>query len=230
MKKVTENYAGRDNLAAMRAAPRYNKALLGLVMANACGSRILDFGAGDGLFAEMVAEQWEKPVCVEPDPDLAGVLRQQGFDTHFSIDTVEGLFDHVYTINVLEHIGDDERVLRDIAAKTARNGRLVIFVPAWPLLYGSMDRRVGHVRRYRKEDLLRKLERAGWAVDYARYFDSLGFLGALAYRFLGPSDGDLSSRSLAFYDRWVFPASRFIDHLVPWAVGKNLIVEARRVD
>jgi SAM-dependent methyltransferase len=223
-----EDYVGRDNLAAMRAAPRYNRAILGHVLRNGCGSRMLDFGAGDGLFAELVAERRPAPECVETDRELSAHLAARGFAVHRSLDSVHGEFDAIYSINVLEHIEDDLDTLRRLCQLTSAGGRLVLFVPAWPILYSSMDRKVGHVRRYRKRELLAKLVAANWVVTRVRFFDSLGFFSALAYRFFGSSSGELSSRTLAFYDTWIFPASLLLDRVLSGFVGKNLLVEARR--
>jgi hypothetical protein len=90
-----------------------------------------------------------------------------------------------------------------------------------------MDRRVGHVRRYRRSRLVRLLEQAGYSVEKARYADSLGFVAALVYRVLGSDDGSINRRALAFYDRWVFPVSVLLDRVVGRWFGKNVIVLAR---
>ena len=225
---TTENYAGRDNLHAMRAAPRYNNAILCHILDNICGGRVLDFGAGDGLFAELIAWHGIAPVCVEPDLAMSALLKAKGFTAHASLDSISKRFEAIYSINVLEHIANDAETLFRLVNLAAPLGRLVLFVPAWPILYSSMDCKVGHVRRYRKSDLLAKLEGAGWAVQDVRYFDSLGFVSAFAYRFFGSSTGELSDRSLAFYDKYLFPISKFFDLLLSGFVGKNLLVTAQR--
>src|SRR5215475_3171635 len=51
-------------------------------------------------------------------------------------------------INVLEHIEDDETELKTIFNALAPGGRILIFVPALPFLMSSMDRGLGHFRRY----------------------------------------------------------------------------------
>jgi SAM-dependent methyltransferase len=225
---ATENYVGRDNLKAMRAAPRYNNAILRHILDNVFGARVLDFGAGDGLFAELMARHSLAPVCVEPDLAMSALLQAKGFEAHASLDSLIDRFDTIYSINVLEHIDNDAETLFRLASLALPLGRLVVFVPAWPILYSSMDRRVGHVRRYRKKDLLAKLDRAGWAVQHIRYFDSLGFFSAFAYRFIGSSTGELSDGTLAFYDKRIFPVSKLLDRLFSRFVGKNLLVIAQR--
>jgi hypothetical protein len=85
---------------------------------------------------------------------------------------------------------------------------------------------VGHVRRYRLRDLSQRIKDAGFAVERARYVDSIGFFAGLAYRFFGDADGDLDVRAVRLYDRVVFPISRVLDSLFGRILGKNLLVLA----
>jgi SAM-dependent methyltransferase len=135
---------------------------------------------------------------------------------------------YVYSLNVLEHIDDDARALREIAAKLAPAGRLLLYVPAFAVLYSSMDRKVGHRRRYRRSELVGLVRQAGLEVIAARYVDCLGFLATLAYKVIGSREGGLDRRSLIAFDRFVFPLSRFCDRIVGSFVGKNVYVVARK--
>ena len=105
-------------------------------------------------------------------------------------------------------------------------GKLVIYVPAFMVLYGAFDRRIGHFRRYTRRDLAEKLEAAGFVVSRTVYSDSLGYFAALAHRFIGPADGALSRSALIVYDRFVFPLSRQLDRLFGSVVGKNVLAVA----
>jgi hypothetical protein len=91
-----------------------------------------------------------------------------------------------------------------------------------------MDRKVGHVRRYRKRALAVLLQGCGFTVTEARYVDSLGFLASLAYKVFGSDTGDIDRASLRLYDRFVFPASCALDRIASPFFGKNLLVLARR--
>jgi hypothetical protein len=96
------------------------------------------------------------------------------------------------------------------------------------VLFTAMDRKVGHLRRYRRAPLTALVRDAGLTVDEARYADSLGFFATLAYRALGRADGSIDRRALRAYDRLIFPLSRACDRLLsPW-VGKNLMVVASK--
>ena len=73
-----------------------------------------------------------------------------------------------------------------------------------------------------------KVEAAGFAVLAAEYVDSLGFLATLAYRFAGSAGGAIDRRALRFYDRFVFPVSRWSDRALKRVIGKNVLVVAER--
>ena len=50
----------------------------------------------------------------------------------------------------------------------------------------------------------------------------------LAYRFAGSPSGDIDRRALRFYDRFVFPVSRWSDRVLKRVIGKNVLVVAER--
>jgi SAM-dependent methyltransferase len=222
-------YVGRDNLDVMEVAANYNGWLADLATAPfERNSRILDFGAGTGTVTRLLRARGLDIVAVEPDGPMAQELMRQSIPVVRTLDDVpDGQFAGVVSFNVLEHIEDDVGALRALRRKLRPHGRLFLYVPAFPILYSSMDRQVGHFRRYRRQPLARLLEQCGFRVERARYGDSLGFPAALAYRLLGARDGLLDRGSLLRYDRWVFPVSRLIDTVTCGTFGKNVIVVAR---
>ncbi len=223
-------YVGADNLESMVEARRYN-AYLARLVAEACrGARdVLDFGAGIGTFAAMLRELGTPPLCLEPDPTLSRRLAADGFNVVASLDAVApDSLDVVYSLNVLEHIEDDAAALAQIHDRLRPGGRLMLYVPAFPILYSAMDRKVGHFRRYRRRPFARLLTGAGFTVERIGYVDCLGFPAALAFRALGDREGVLDPRAVRLYDGLVFPASRALDPLLGRWFGKNLAVTAVR--
>jgi 2-polyprenyl-3-methyl-5-hydroxy-6-metoxy-1,4-benzoquinol methylase len=223
-------YTGTKNLEVMKEAVNYNRALLDLVMTHARkGSRIVDFGAGAGTFAIPMHRAGYDVECVELDDEQRGVIEANGLSASPTLAGFpDARVDFVSMIHVLEHIDDDAAALREIGRTLRDRGKLLVYVPAFDLLFTSMDRRVGHLRRYRRMGLRAKVEAAGFAVLAAEYVDSLGFLATLAYRFAGSASGDIDRRALRFYDRFVFPVSRWSDRILKRVIGKNVLVVAER--
>lgn len=223
-------YAGRDNLEVMQQAFNYNRLLLGWIRERAQGAhRVVDFGAGAGAFAVPLQRAGCPVECVELDPVLRGRLRDQGLRVMATLDGVEdGSVDFLYAFDVLEHIADDTGCLRQWHRKLAPGGSLLLYVPAFQVLFSSMDRRIGHHRRYRRAPLQNRVRAAGFQVEFARYVDCLGFFGSLAYRMTDRGTGTLAWRAVKFYDRYLFPASRVLDLCTHRWLGKNLLLAARK--
>jgi SAM-dependent methyltransferase len=222
-------YEGTANLEAMAEARNYNRYLAGLVTSWVKPeSAVADFGAGIGTFAALVRPLVARLICIEPDPDQSQRLQAQGFEALSSLASVpDHSLDLIYTLNVLEHIPDDQAALREIQKKLREGGRLLVYVPAWPVLFSDMDRLVGHVRRYRLKELTEKVVAAGFDVQIARYADCAGFFATLAYRLQGRGGGRLSPAAVATYDRYVFPVSKVLDGAgASRLVGKNAFVVA----
>lgn len=225
-----ERYVGRENLEVMETAVNYNRWLVQLAIDSMAGARpVLDFGAGSGTLTRMLKAAGVDLSAVEPDPDMAANLISAGVPAHRSLDTVpDGTIAGIVSFNVLEHIEDDAAALRALHSKLMPGGRLFLYVPAFQILYSSMDRLVGHFRRYRRRQLATQLAKAGFHVVSSRYADSLGFLASLAFRAFGNSSGHVNPSAVRLYDRVAFPASRVLDTLSCGTFGKNVMAIATK--
>ena len=223
-------YTGVDNLEVMQEAVNYNRYLLDTVCKYApARARVLDFGAGGGQFAAPLKAQGMDLTALEPDQLLQQRLRAQGLSVVGSIqELADDSLDYIYTLNVLEHIDDDEAALRGLHAKLTQRGRLLIYVPAFPVLYTSMDAKVGHVRRYTRNTLEARVRAVGFRIERIAYADSIGFFATLAFKLIGNKDGNVSLSALKLYDRAVFPVSRALDAVAGRWFGKNLLLIASK--
>lgn len=77
---------------------------------------------------------------------------------------LDGQFNTVIFWDVLEHVQDDDQVLRELAAVTAPGGHVVISTPSNPRDWRWDDEFYGHYRRYTADELRRKLDAAGFDV------------------------------------------------------------------
>lgn len=230
MSDVDGAYTGIENLEVMAEARNYNAYLAGLIERHIPrGTRVLDFGAGAGTFALPASRAGRELVCLEPDAELRQHLRSLGLNSVASLAELQpDSFAAVYSFNVLEHIADDRAALAELHDVLKDGGTLLLYVPAFQLLFSSMDEKVGHHRRYRRGMLMGRVRGAGFEVLSASYVDSLGFFAALLYRLLDRGGGDINRRALALYDRVLFPVSRVLDRITGRLLGKNLLLIARK--
>ncbi|HYI45271.1 MAG TPA: methyltransferase [Actinomycetota bacterium] len=85
--------------------------------------------------------------------------------------------DTIVCANVLEHIEDDGRALTHIQEILVPGGRLLLLVPAFRFLFGTMDVADDHFRRYTKPLVQARLQRAGFEIERLYYMNMVGTLG-----------------------------------------------------
>mgnify|MGYP004556537455 CR=1 FL=1 len=227
-------YSGKNVLDVMSEAKNYNYFLFGIletILKNNTIHKILDFGAGQGCFAKLLRQHYNKTDinCVEIDDEYYLKLKEDGFETYYDINDINynTKYDLVYSFNVLEHIEDDFKTLVKIKNKLSENGNLILYVPAFQFLYSNFDKKISHKRRYSKKDLIAKIQKAGFEINKMEYVDSLGFLCAIIYKMFVNKD-KLNKNTLKIYDRFLFPISRFLDKIgFKYILGKNLLLIAK---
>jgi SAM-dependent methyltransferase len=93
-------------------------------------------------------------------------------------------FDLIGMFDVLEHIEEDEAVLRQVFAASKAGAGVILTVPQHRWLWSRMDDFAHHKRRYSRGELVEKLQRAGYEVEYATSFITLLLPLMLAARLL----------------------------------------------
>jgi len=236
-----ELYAGQD-LEALANLPAYQDWILHLFRPHLRG-KVVEIGAGLGNISSRYADAVQDLLLLEPAKNLYPRLKER-FQGKPHVRTICGLvenlapvdgaapsigggpFDAALLVNVLEHVADDVPMLRTVRSILRAEGKLLIFVPALPWLYGTLDKRVGHERRYTRPGLLQVVEQAGFAVETIRYFDFPGVLPWFVAGRLNRS-GRFSVRAAKIYDRFVVPIARATEKIVKPPIGKNLLCIAR---
>jgi hypothetical protein len=174
-------------------------------------------------------------VAVEPEPSYCAQHRKR-LPSH---DLIEGTaanlpvsseWDAILSINVLEHIREDEAELTRYAGLLrAKSGTLCLFVPARPEIYAPIDKDFGHFRRYAKPELRNKLTGAGFRIQRLHYFNSVGYFGWWA-NFCLLKKRLFEVNKVRAYDRLIFPLVHgFEKRIVRPPFGQSLLAVASAV-
>jgi len=222
-------YSGVDILEALESAHNYNDYLTRLIRESTESTDLIDFGAGIGTFSQRLRTAGYHVKCIEPDRVQRQRLEEQGFDAFDNITSIpDDSASFMFSLNVFEHIEHDSVAIREVHQKLKPGGTLLIYVPAFECLWTSLDEKLCHYRRYTKTTLRRLVEQEGFAIEYIRYADCLGFIAALVFRLLNRSASTLTAATISFYDRWLFAPSRVLDKLFGRWFGKNVYVLCRK--
>lgn len=176
--------AVKESLEIMKAVGHYNKWLFSTISPFVHGD-ILEIGAGIGTFTfpltglGNVTTVDNNPDCVAHARELLKETADVGFG---DIETGKYFFgkrrfDSIVCLNVLEHIKDDLVALANMYALLKPQGRLILLVPSHKSLYGALDERYGHWRRYSKKPLAEKLRGVGFIIQEMRYLNWFGAIG-----------------------------------------------------
>ncbi len=202
------------------------------------GLYVLEIGAGIGNITRILAGESGRQIwATDVEEEFLSYLKNEFRDTpavhvrhHNALDvfiTEAGTpVDSILCINVLEHISDDVAALKAMFRSLAPGGYLNLLVPAGPWLYGTIDRAIGHYRRYKKGELKVKIECAGFRVERLYAFNPVGIFGWwLQGKILHRHT--LSPRQTSWFDRMV-PVLRWLPfQRNPW-FGLSLIAIARK--
>jgi glycosyltransferase involved in cell wall biosynthesis len=175
---------GSQILGRLARAPRFN-AWMAETIAPFCGQRVLEIGSGIGNLTRRLIPR-EQYVASDVNPlylhSLNGLTVDRPYlDVTFtdvtkghSFPKIDGGFDTVICLNVIEHVEDDVAALRNIRDVLAPNGKAIVLVPQGPEIMGTLDEVLGHKRRYTRETFTKLASDAGFEIRNLIMFNRVG--------------------------------------------------------
>jgi SAM-dependent methyltransferase len=135
-------------------------------------TRILEIGCGTGFVLREIAQRFPTAQIVGAELHPSGLAvahRRLNSRAEFvQMDArhipAAAVFDVIGAFDVLEHIDDDDQVIRSMWRALRPGAGVVISVPQHPWLWSAADQVARHVRRYHRGELERKLTGAGFDI------------------------------------------------------------------
>lgn len=204
------------------------------------GKAILEIGSGQGALSKLFPE---KAIIVLSDifPEYLSYLKKVFTDPILKLDIEKeapkdlvGKMDTIFSSNVFEHIENDKQAFANCFKLLEPQGRLLLFVPARPEIFGKMDEEMGHFRRYTLKDLRQKAEAAGFAVEKIYYANFPGYflwwgrgvlLGSLFKIRSGASKSD--SFFSKIFDSLIVPLL-YLENFIHPPFGQSLALIAKK--
>lgn len=150
------------------------------------GERVLDMGCGAGRHAFEMYRRGADVIALDQDADelstvsewFAAMREEGGLPEGAEADVkqgdaldlpfADGEFDRIVASEVLEHIPDDDRAISELVRVLRPGGTIAVTVPrwlpekvCWALSDAYHEVEGGHVRIYRGDELVARLEDAG---------------------------------------------------------------------
>jgi len=153
------------------------------------GAKILEIGSGTGGNLDLLA-RFGLVSAMEMDPEARAIATQktggrftiQAGSCPDELPFLGEKFDLICMFDVLEHIEQDQETLGALKPLLAKDGQVLITVPAYAWLWSVHDEFLHHKRRYTEPELSRKALGAGYQIARIAYFNILLFPLAAAAR------------------------------------------------
>jgi hypothetical protein len=164
---------------------------------------VKDVGAGSGFFSTVLLDAYPtcRALCIDPHytpEQLAAGSKRLRFIREDSAEAA----DLYLFMDVIEHVPDDQALLRQYVAAAPLGSLFFISVPAFEMLWSGHDDFLGHYRRYTLPHLERVTRQAGLTVLAGRYLYGATFPVVSCIRLAGrrrprPAASDMREASPA---------------------------------
>ncbi len=140
---------------------------------------LLEIGCGTGFVLQEIGKNYPKAHLTGAEYYEEGLVHARKRVPQAQFEQLDATqmsqreeFDVIGAFDVIEHIKDDDLVLSNLNRALKSGGRLFITVPQHRWLWSIIDEKAGHFRRYSLQELKKKVEKAGFKVEYSTSFVS----------------------------------------------------------
>jgi len=229
---------GIDTLDSISCAPNFNEYMYSSIK-DYCFGNILEIGSGIGNISKFFIRDNASINLTDIRDNYISILKDdygQSSKSIFNLDLVDenfdskhghlfGQFDSIFALNVIEHIKDDNKALKNAYKLLKPQGNLVILVPAFQWMYNSFDLALEHFRRYTKSSLT-KIFPEEMEIIHSQYFNVFGMAGWFVNGKLFRKKS-IPRNQMELYDKLIL-VSKLLDKIVLNKIGLSTIVVAKK--
>jgi 2-polyprenyl-3-methyl-5-hydroxy-6-metoxy-1,4-benzoquinol methylase len=205
------------------------------------GQSLLEIGTGQGNFKKYIESIIQNYVSI--DIDIEVIKRAKERDpqgNYIAIDASGDNFiqtispfelDSVMCVNVLEHIPNHEKAMENMLSVLKPGGHLLLFVPAFNSLYNDLDSLAGHIRRYKKKDILPLIHPVKHEIIFNEYFNPIGGLGWWVNNFITHKNlnNNTVNNQVEIFDKYIVPISKIFNGVSKHFFGQSLITVIKKI-
>jgi SAM-dependent methyltransferase len=199
---------------------------------------ILEIGSGIGNISQLVIEEGRSITLSDYNDEYCESLRKKfsqysnvreviridlldpDFENKYSI--YKENFDSIFLLNVIEHIENDLIAVKNCDSLLKPGGHLILLAPAYPWLYCTFDKQLGHYRRYSLKQLKDLLKKGKFTILKGDYFNFTGIVGWFLFGKI-MNKKMLGSGEMSAFNK-IVPLAKAVDKILGRSIGLSIIV------
>ena len=139
---------------------RKNEVEKAFLIYNSNSGKALDIGSGISPISPIP----KKTLFMDLSEDGINFLKKQGYNAKVGsitkIPLKDNGFDWIFCSEVLEHIKNYKKAIKELSRVVKKGGKIIITVPVYMRYWHSDDEFVGHYRRFNPKELRKDLEKS----------------------------------------------------------------------
>jgi len=226
---------GEENLEIVGQYDRFNDWMFEEIADDVQGD-VLEVGSGLGTISQRILhhKKTKKVVLTDISKNYVSRLKKKFTQKNVKVTSLDlgraadfkkfkkNSFDTIVCLNVLEHVKDEVFAMENMKELLRKNGKIIILVPAYSVLYNELDKAVLHFKRYHKKDIKHLEKRVGMSVVKMFHFNFFSIFGW----FLNGTvlkKGTVSTGAMGLLDTCIPLFKLFEKYILRKTIGLSLI-------
>ncbi|MBN2213292.1 MAG: class I SAM-dependent methyltransferase [Bacteroidales bacterium] len=138
---------------------------------------ILDIGSSEGAFLDYLNNHHLKFKGIDIDENALEFCRERGYGDRIQYGDIreipfqENSFDVATALDIVEHVDDDQKAMKEISRVLVKGGIALVIVPAYQWLWSRNDELYHHQRRYSKKAFVMLSSNSGFETGQWSHFN-----------------------------------------------------------